>query len=38
LREVRPARRDLRADALAGLPGAVSSVPDGMASVVLVGG
>jgi SulP family sulfate permease len=34
---VRPARRDLRADALAGLPGAVSSVPDGMASAVLVG-
>lgn len=37
LGEVRPARRDLRADALAGLPGAVSSVPDGMAAAVLVG-
>ena len=37
LRDVRSARRDLRADALAGLPGAVSSVPDGMASAVLVG-
>jgi SulP family sulfate permease len=37
LGEVRPARRDLRADGLAGLPGAVSSVPDGMAAAVLVG-
>lgn len=30
-------RRDLRADLVAGIPGAVSSVPDGMASAVLVG-
>jgi SulP family sulfate permease len=37
LHEVRPARKDVRADALAGLPGAISSVPDGMASAVLVG-
>jgi sulfate permease, SulP family len=37
LHEIRPARADLRADALAGVPGAVSSVPDGMASAVLIG-
>ncbi|WP_433158306.1 SulP family inorganic anion transporter [Kribbella sp. CA-247076] len=37
LRSVRPRRRHLRADAVAGLPGAISSVPDGMASAVLVG-
>jgi sulfate permease, SulP family len=37
LRSVRPERRHLRADILAGLPGAISSVPDGMAAAVLVG-
>jgi SulP family sulfate permease len=36
-RSVRPRRRHLRADALAGLPGAISNVPDGMASGVLAG-
>ncbi|WP_345528237.1 SulP family inorganic anion transporter [Nocardioides endophyticus] len=35
--ELRPRRADLRADVLAGLPGAISSVPDGMASSVLAG-
>ena len=34
---IRPRRVDLKADALAGLPGAISSVPDGMATAVLVG-
>ena len=34
---VRPRRADLRADAVAGLPGAIGSVPDGMASAVLAG-
>ena len=34
---VRPRRRDLKADALAGLPGAISSVPDGMATALLAG-
>jgi sulfate permease, SulP family len=37
LRSVRPERRYLRADILAGLPGAISSVPDGMAAAVLAG-
>jgi SulP family sulfate permease len=37
LRSVRPERRFLRADMLAGLPGAISSVPDGMAAAVLAG-
>jgi SulP family sulfate permease len=37
LRSVRPERSDLRADILAGLPGAISSVPDGMAAAVLAG-
>jgi SulP family sulfate permease len=37
LRSVRPERRHLRNDAVAGLPGAISSVPDGMAAAVLVG-
>jgi MFS superfamily sulfate permease-like transporter len=37
LGSVRPERRHLRADLLAGLPGAISSVPDGMAAAVLVG-
>ena len=36
-RSARPHRRDLRPDALAGLTGAVASVPDGMASSVLAG-
>ena len=36
-RSVRPRRRDLRADGLAGLTGAVASVPDGMAASVLAG-
>lgn len=34
---IRPRRADLRADFFAGLPGAISSVPDGMASSVLAG-
>ena len=37
LRAVRPARQHLRADLIAGLPGAISSVPDGMAAAVLAG-
>src|SRR6201986_5560163 len=37
LRSVRPERAHLRADVVAGLPGAISSVPDGMAAAVLVG-
>ena len=37
LRDVRPKRSDLRGDILAGLPGAISSVPDGMAAAVLAG-
>src|ERR1700729_2715399 len=37
LRSVRPERANLRADILAGLPGAISSVPDGMAASVLAG-
>ena len=37
LHSIRPERRFLRADLLAGLPGAISSVPDGMAAAVLVG-
>ncbi len=32
-----PARRSLRRDAVAGVPGAIASVPDGMASAALVG-
>ena len=32
-----PRRRDLKSDVLAGLPGAISSVPDGMATSVLAG-
>lgn len=35
--DVLPRRRHLRDDILAGLPGAISSVPDGMASSVLAG-
>jgi len=34
---IKPDRKHLGKDALAGLPGAISSVPDGMASAVLVG-
>jgi SulP family sulfate permease len=37
LRSVRPGPGTLRRDAIAGVPGAVGSVPDGMASAVLVG-
>ncbi len=37
VRSVMPERRYVGKDALAGLPGAISSVPDGMASAVLVG-
>ncbi len=37
LRSIRPERAHLRADLLAGLPGAISSVPDGMAAAVLAG-
>jgi SulP family sulfate permease len=37
LRGVRPHREDLRSDVLAGLPGAISSVPDGMATALLAG-
>jgi SulP family sulfate permease len=37
LRSIKPDRRSFGKDALAGLPGAISSVPDGMASAVLVG-
>ena len=32
LRSIKPERRYLRADLMAGLPGAISSVPDGMAA------
>lgn len=37
VRSIGPERKHLRADLLAGLPGAISSVPDGMASGVLAG-
>ncbi len=37
LHSMRPERRYLRADIIAGLPGAISSVPDGMAAAVLAG-
>jgi sulfate permease, SulP family len=37
LQSVRPERRSFRSDMLAGLPGAIGSVPDGMAAAVLVG-
>jgi sulfate permease, SulP family len=36
-RSIKPDRKLFGKDALAGLPGAISSVPDGMASAVLVG-
>jgi SulP family sulfate permease len=37
LRSLAPERRYLKADTMAGLPGAISSVPDGMASGILAG-
>ncbi|AXK47162.1 SulP family inorganic anion transporter [Brachybacterium saurashtrense] len=37
LRGIRPERRHLRADTVAAMPSAVSSVPDGMASAALIG-
>jgi SulP family sulfate permease len=37
LGSIAPDRRTLKDDALAGLPGAIGSVPDGMASSVLAG-
>ena len=37
LRSVAPQRATLKTDALAGLPGAIGSVPDGMAASVLTG-
>ena len=37
LRAVRPQRSDLRREITAGLPGAISRVPDGMAAAVLAG-
>ncbi len=36
-RGIRPRREDVKADVLAGLPGAISSVPDGMATALLAG-
>ena len=36
-RSIKPERKDFGKDVVAGLPGAISSVPDGMASAVLVG-
>jgi SulP family sulfate permease len=35
--EIRPHRKDVKSDVLAGLPGAISSVPDGMATALLAG-
>lgn len=37
LQDLRPERGTAKSDLLAGLPGAISSVPDGMASAVIVG-
>jgi sulfate permease, SulP family len=37
VRSLRPDPRTLRRDVVAGVPGAIASVPDGMASAVLVG-
>ena len=37
LRDVRPEKGTVRQEAIAGLPGAVGSVPDGMAAAVLTG-
>jgi SulP family sulfate permease len=36
-RSVKPSRATLKTDMLAGVPGAVGSVPDGMAAFVLAG-
>jgi SulP family sulfate permease len=35
--DIRPRKADLKSDVLAGLPGAISSVPDGMATALLAG-
>jgi len=37
LSDIRPHKKDLKSDVLAGLPGAISSVPDGMATALLAG-
>ena len=37
VRHVKPARSTVKADLIAGVPGAISSVPDGMAASVLAG-
>lgn len=37
LASIRPDRRTLRRDAIAGVPGAIAGVPDGMATAVLAG-
>ena len=37
LQSIRPERKYFKADTIAGLPGAISSVPDGMAASVLTG-
>ncbi len=37
VKELAPRKKDLRADVLAGLPGAIAGVPDGMAASVLAG-
>ena len=37
LGSLRPDRRTLGTDAVAGVPGAICSVPDGMAAAVLAG-
>jgi SulP family sulfate permease len=37
VRSIKPGRKNFGKDLVAGLPGAISSVPDGMASAVLVG-
>ena len=37
VRQVKPDRQTLKQDVVAGLPGAISSVPDGMAASVLAG-
>lgn len=37
LRSIRPERKYFKTDTIAGLPGAIASVPDGMASAVLAG-
>jgi len=37
VRSIKPDRKSLRQDVVAGVPGAISSVPDGMASAVRVG-